>query len=214
LHQNKNLFNLEHANDFFFESEDLVTKEIRSSWYMFAYRFLPCVNSDWLKCITGSRAKLCINMFKHITVSDEAFARWVLECKREKVEAEVTGPNREVDRKFEKPKGSHDSNKYMVRYLEIYEQVKLRRTDKNRIIYNNWFWTYFKKSNSIYFKEAPSKARDVSINQTKMIFPNLDDDINVLATTTTYDDHVLDDFTNTDSNHLLNEERVTEVVEL
>ena len=58
-----------------------VTKEIRLSWYIFAYKFLICVNSDWLKALSGNKAKLMVNMFKLVSVSDEAFTRWVLEVK-------------------------------------------------------------------------------------------------------------------------------------
>jgi hypothetical protein len=186
LKQNKQLFNIDHTNEFYHENDDL-PRHVRFSWYMFAYRFLPCVNSDWLKCISGSQAKHCINMFKYITVSDEAFVRWVIECKKDKLEAEFNDPSKKyIDRKFEKPKGSHDSNKYLVRYNEIYEQVKRLRNDRNRSIYNNWFWTYFKKSNQQYFQEAPVKSRDVSINLTKILPPTLDEAVKFTAPTTTY----------------------------
>lgn len=48
-----------------------------------------------MKSITGKKAQHKINMFKVITISDEAFTRWVLEIKLQKVMAEIKENNLE-----------------------------------------------------------------------------------------------------------------------
>jgi hypothetical protein len=125
--------------------------EARAPWYIFVYKFLVCVNGDLLKNISGAQAKEQKNIFNYITISDEAFARWVLEIRYLKV---VQDMNNIIGKKpvFQKPTGQHDSNKYSSRYNEIHRFVREgREVTKNR--WNDLFWYYFKIQNKILFVE-------------------------------------------------------------
>jgi hypothetical protein len=179
------LFNLEIASQFYLEDEKL-PMNIRKAWYVFANRFLPCVNGEWLKCLTGVRVKSRINMFTYISVSDEAFARWVLEVKHQKIMEEQEN-GFDVEKKFEKPKGAHDSNKFLSRYNEIHAEVKAGRTDHNKNIYNNWFWTYFKLHNSRLFQETSKITKNDMDNSKVVAHATIDELIAPSATTITYD---------------------------
>lgn len=54
----------------------------RLAWFLYCYKFLTCVNGDWLRAINPAKARNQINLHRYITVSDEAFVRWVLEVKK------------------------------------------------------------------------------------------------------------------------------------
>lgn len=124
--------------------------EARAPWYIFVYKFLVCVNGDLLKNISGAQAKEQKNIFNYITISDEAFALWVLEIRYLKVVEEMNNNNGK--KLFQKPTGQHDSNKYSSRYSEIHRKVREgREKTKNR--WNDLFWYYFKIQNKILFQE-------------------------------------------------------------
>ena len=173
-----------------------VSKEIRLSWYIFAYKFLSCVNSDWLKSITGRKAQLKINLFKFISVSDEAFTRWVLEVKYKKVMTDMKSNNSVTKKKPEKSRGSHDSLKFSRRYTEIYQEVKTGRSAETRTIYNNWFWTYFMKHNPLLFADAAPDKRTASGDALKEDMPDEDEEIHTdsINITETYTENDIDDY--------------------
>lgn len=142
------MFPLEIMNKFY---DDTIPQEARAPWYIFVYKFVVCVNSELLRAISGAQAKEQRNIFNYITISDEAFARWVLETKYLKVQAEVaTGES--TKKVFQKPSGAHDSNRYSSRYNEIHKLVREGRSvSKNK--WNNLFWKYFKLQHKILFQE-------------------------------------------------------------
>lgn len=142
------MFPLEIMNKFY---DDTIPEEARAPWYIFVYKFVVCVNSELLRAISGAQAKEQRNIFNYITISDEAFARWVLETKYLKVQAEVaTGES--TKKVFQKPSGAHDSNRYSSRYNEIHKLVREGRSvSKNK--WNNLFWKYFKLQHKILFQE-------------------------------------------------------------
>jgi hypothetical protein len=186
---------LQPESDYFLSSSGDIPKKARRNWYIFGYKFLSCVNSEWLKCISGTKVKSSINMFRYITTSDEAFARWVLEVKREKIEEEPRQEeNVEVKKPFVKKKGVHDSNRFSSRYNEIYKIVKNGRTIENRIIYNNWFWTYFRSLNPVHFSDSPSIPRNkFTENNFKSGQPLLDEAVPVFAAAAATEFYNLDD---------------------
>ena len=142
------MFPLEIMNKFY---DDTIPEEARAPWYIFVYKFVVCVNSELLRAISGAQAKEQRNIFNCITIYDEAFARWVLETKYLKVQAEVaTGES--TKKVFQKPSGAHDSNRYSSRYNEIHKLVREGRSvSKNK--WNNLFWKYFKLQHKILFQE-------------------------------------------------------------
>jgi hypothetical protein len=179
------LFSLEDAKHFYMNTEKL-PKEVRRAWFLFAHRFLPCVNSDWLRSLSGTKVKSRVNMFQFISVSDEAFVRWVLEVKYKRIKEEIDN-GYEIDSKFVKPKGAHDSNRYLSRYNEIHAEVKAGRSKENQVIYNNWFWTYFKLHYKILFQDN-SKISIEDIAASKHVaLAGIDDIVPSSAKTTTYE---------------------------
>ena len=123
--------------------------EARAPWYIFVYKFLVCLNGDLLKAISGAQAKEQRNIFNYITISDEAFATWVLEIRYLKVVEDMNN-NSGKNPVFKKPTGQHDSNRYSSRYSEIHREVREgREITKNR--WNDLFWYYFKIQNKILF---------------------------------------------------------------
>ena len=142
------MFPLEIMNKFY---DDTIPEEARAPWYIFVYKFVVCVNSELLRAISGAQAKEQRNIFNYITISDEAFARWVLETKYLKVQAEVAR-GESTKKAFQKPSGAHDSNRYSSRYNEIHKLVREGRSvSKNK--WNNLFWKYFKLQHKILFQE-------------------------------------------------------------
>jgi hypothetical protein len=86
------MFNIEESKHFYDKN---VPKHCRKAWYLFVYKFLICVNGDLLKSLTGPQVKEQKNIFNYVSVSDEAFTRWVLEIKFQKVQHEVFNPTSE-----------------------------------------------------------------------------------------------------------------------
>ena len=142
------MFPLEIMNKFY---DDTIPQEARAPWYIFVYKFVVCVNSELLRAISGAQAKEQRNIFNYITISDEAFARWVLETKYLKVQAEVaTGES--TKKVFQKPSGAHDSNRYSSRYNEIHKLVREGRSvSKNK--WNHLFGNILSYNIKFYFKK-------------------------------------------------------------
>ena len=114
------MFPLEITNKFY---DDSIPKEARAPWYIFVYKFVVCVNGELLRAVSSAQAKEQRNIFNFITISDEAFARWVLETKFLKVQAEVAS-GESTKKAFQKPSRAHDSNRYASRYNEIHKLVR------------------------------------------------------------------------------------------
>lgn len=142
------MFPLEITNRFY---DDSIPEEARAPWYIFVYKFLVCVNGELLRAISSAQAKEQRNIFNYITISDEAFARWVLETKFLKVQAEVASGD-STKKAFQKPSGAHDSNRYSSRYNEIHKLVREGRS-KSKNKWNHLFWKYFKLQHKILFQE-------------------------------------------------------------
>ena len=172
------MFDLEQTSRFY---DPKVPKDVRKAWYLFVYKFLICVNGDLLKSLQGSQAKEQKNIFSYVSVSDEAFVRWVLEIKYREVSAEAFNPQNEP-KTFQKPKGQHDSLMYASRYYEIYTEVlegrKITRND-----WNDVFWVYYKVNHAILFRENSIISQE-SLARASQI-PAMDDERLVQAVTLT-----------------------------
>jgi hypothetical protein len=165
------MFNLEDCNEFY---NPEVPKRYRKSWYIFVYKFLICVNGDLLKSLQGSQVKEQKNIFNYVSVSDEAFTRWVLEIRLQKVKFEMQHED-SGKKAFQKPSGPHASLMYSSRYSEIYSQV----LEGRKITTNDWndiFWSYFKIYNKELFQENSTISHDSMARAHQNATPMLDDD--------------------------------------
>lgn len=178
------MFNVEDTSKFYDKN---IPKDIRRIWYIFAYRFLTCVNSDWLKAVSSSRVKSQTHMFRFISVSDEAYVRWILEVKRNKFmslarqEAEHFG-SKDFNKTFQKPKGFHDSTKFSSRYIEIHKQVKDgRKQQEDKDLWNAYFWAYFKRQNAMLFRETSNITREATSSAFKNSLPDEDEEMPISA---------------------------------
>ena len=151
-----------------------VPREYRKSWYLFVFKFLICVNGALLKSLQGPQVKEQKNIFNFVSVSDEAFTRWVLEVKLLKVLAEVNNTNLQKA-PFQKPKGQHDSLLFSARYCDIYKEVLVGRT-VTRNDWNDIFWVYFKLNHPILFKENSTITQDTLARSNHTSIPMMDDD--------------------------------------
>jgi hypothetical protein len=100
-----------------------------------------------------------VNIFRFVTVSDEAFVRWTLEIKRPKLlEEENNGwplPNG-----GRKPPGMHDSRQYSQRYAAIHQEIKKLRTTQNVQNWNNLFWSMYRYVQPKFFEDPSSLTSD------------------------------------------------------
>lgn len=143
------MFNIENAAEFY---DPKVPTNHRKAWYLFVYKFLVCVNGDLLKSIQGSKVREQKNIFQDVSVSDEAFTRWVIEIKYKKVMYEVENPDIVKQKNFKKPTGQHASLMFSSRYAVIYAEVlKGRKTTRND--WNDVFWNYYKAFHPELFQE-------------------------------------------------------------
>ena len=151
-----------------------VPKQYRKPWYLFVFKFLICVNGDLLKSFQGSQVKEQKNIFSFVSVSDEAFTRWVIEVKLFKVIAEVKNTNCNKPQ-FQKPKGQHDSLMFSARYCDIYKEVLQGRT-VSRNDWNDIFWLYFKLNHPILFRENSTITQDTLARSNQIPVITMDDD--------------------------------------
>lgn len=164
------MFNLEHCKEFY---NPYVPANYRKSWYLFVFKFLVCVNGDFLKSLQGSQVKEEKNIFSFISVSDEAFARWALEVKYQEVKLGLG--NNEEKKKFKKPPGPHKSIKYSSRYSVIYKEVLDGRTITTNA-WNDFFWAFFKYHNPTLFHENSSISAASMVRARNNATPTLDND--------------------------------------
>ena len=150
--------------DHFYHDEHFDSPKTRFVWFVYCYKFLSCVNSDWLKSVNPSNARNQVNMFRFITVSDEAFVRWVLEVKKNKLlEEKRLGDSATKSIGKKKPNGMHDSRQFSHLYAEIHSDVKKRRSNIDTNNWNNLFWSLFEAVKPKYFVD-PSSLVCESIN--------------------------------------------------
>ena len=176
------MFNIENAKYFY---DPKVPRDHRQAWYLFVYKFLVCVNGDLLKSIQGSKVKEQKNIFQDVSVSDEAFTRWVIEIKYKKVKYEVENPEN-IDMKnkkhFKKPPGQHASIMYSSRYAVIHAEVlQGRKTTRND--WNDVFWNYYKAFHPDLFQER-SIITQANLTRERLDETPLDDDDQLVQATT------------------------------
>ena len=169
------MFETEEMNHFYDDKyfDNIAT---RQAWYVYCYKFLTCVNGEWLKSISPSNARNQVNLFRYVTVSDEAFVRWVLEVKRPKLlEEKKNGwPTSSGGRK---PSGSHHSRQFSHRYAEIHYEVKHKRARDNSQDWNNLFWSMYRIIHTKLFLD-PSSLLAMELGQSnyhKVVQPDEDD---------------------------------------
>ena len=136
------MFNLDEM-DHFYDDEYFHNIATRQAWYVYCYKFLTCVNGEWLKSVKATHARYQVNLFRYVTVSDEAYVRWVLEVKKPKlIKEQLKGwPSNSGGRK---PNGTHDSRQFFPRYAEIHYEVKKKRSYPNSHNWNNLFWSMYR----------------------------------------------------------------------
>ena len=154
LMKREKMFNFEEMSHFY-DEKYFGNIDTRRAWYIFCYKFLSCVNGEWLKSINPTNARNQVNLFRYITVSDEAFVRWVLEVKMPKLlqEQKEGWPGTNGGKK---PNGMHDSRQYSQRYAEIHYQVKQFRSSKTAEEWNNLFWSIYRFIHPSYFTDPTS----------------------------------------------------------
>lgn len=198
------MFNIEKAAEFY---DPKVPRDHRKAWYLFVYKFLVCVNGDLLKSVQGSKVKEQKNIFQDVSVSDEAFTRWVIEIKIKKVKYEIENPEMMKKRNFKKPPGQHASIMFSSRYAVIHAEVlQGRKTTRND--WNDVFWNYYKAFHPELFQE---RSIITHANMTKEHFdetPLEDDDHLVQATTITNNSNPVAALTEEELQSITNREEV------
>lgn len=160
----------------FYDETYFDNNKTRITWYIFCFKFLTCVNGEWLRSLNGANARSQTNMFRFVTVSDEAFVRWVLEVKKPKLllEQQNGWPNSTKGRKS-KPNGIHDSRQFSGRYAIIHQQVKEHRNSKTFHNWNNLFWSMYRCIHPRLFADPSSVVCDVNQVVNKTLYPNEDE---------------------------------------
>jgi hypothetical protein len=173
LMKKKQMFSFEEINNFY-SSDSFSNNSTRQAWYVFCLKFLTCVNGEWLKCISGNQARNQVNMFRFITVSDEALVRWTLEIKEPKlIEEEKNGWP--VNNGGRKPNGIHASRQYSNRYAIIHQQVKELRSSKAAEEWNNLFWSMYRYIHPKLFEDSSSEKSGINQIVGKTQHPDEDD---------------------------------------
>jgi hypothetical protein len=167
------MFQFEEINHFY-DPNYFGNNDTRRAWYIFCFKFLSCVNGEWLRSINPSNARNKINMFRYITVSDEAFTRWVLEVKYPKLLQEQKD-GWPATSGGKKPNGMHDSRQYSQRYAEIHCQVKQFRSSKAAEDWNNLFWSIYRVIHPTYFADIGSDVSNSAHGTCKIQYPEEDD---------------------------------------
>ena len=158
----------------FYRDEYFDSGDTRKAWYLYCYKFLTCVNGDWLKSVNPSNARNQVHMFRYVTVSDEAFVRWVLEVKKVKLFDEKLH-GWPVASGGKKPNGMHDSRQFSLRYAEIHSEVKKRRSDNNSHQWNNLFWSIYRLVQPKFFVDPTSLTSESLSGTMKVHIPDEDD---------------------------------------
>ena len=133
-----------------FEDDD----DVKLAWYTYIVDFMKCVSSKWKKIISEKYMGNRVKIDSYITISDEAFVRWLLWLKLDHyLELNKKG-ELQLETKIKKTRlGPHDSKHHIDYYSKLYKDVKESRKDG----------TIMKKWNDIFWEQAeiycPGKAR-------------------------------------------------------
>ena len=151
--------------DHFYRDEYFESQPTRLAWFIYCYKFLPCVNGEWLRAINPANARNQVNLLRYITVSDEAFVRWVLEVKKSKLleEKRQGWPIASAVGNKRKPNGMHESRQFSHLYAEIHSEVKKRRSVSSSHQWNNLFWSIYMVVKPKFFVD-PSSVTCESLN--------------------------------------------------
>jgi len=159
--------------------------KVAEAFYIFVYKLLPCINEIWRSKMTDNHIYLRTNIFDVITPSDEAFVRWVINCKIDSIH-ELKQTNYELDNTQKgKKKGPHDSSKEIEEYIRIHNTIMLLRDNETmRRTWNELFWNTMEAkhtdkillTNTLNLKKQRTNEE---VNETRAKLPKLDDNMSL-----------------------------------
>lgn len=135
LFEDKKLFDLSLISKFR-DPEYENDEEVKYAWFVYCYEIMRCVSLNWKKHTSAHTIKNRPKLDRVITLSDEAFGRFVLNVK---VPEYFTSKETGIPAK--KKKGPQDTKVKMQCYSIIYAEVKKSRQDKKIMKkWNSIFW--------------------------------------------------------------------------
>ena len=155
---------------------------IRGAWFIFVYKILPQVNEEWGRVLKDNHVKDKPNIYDYTSLSDEVLARWVINCKYDKLMEEKNQgwPQKDPDKKGKK-EGPHESrvllNLYCDEYKKTRESFMVQNSAECKKIQETWndiFW----KACELYipdkFKLQETKKKSYKVDSA--VLPGMDDD--------------------------------------
>jgi hypothetical protein len=157
---------------------------VNYAWYIYVHKLLPCVNSQWQQAMNDGNLRKKASIHKHISISDEALVRWIINCKYPALQAEKKAgwPAPANPPTKGKKKGKHDSSAYIGLYSTIYSTIAKSRSDKaNNSKWNNLFWNTISANQPVLFQAISRINADTMTASDADMLPGLDPAIDQTA---------------------------------
>jgi hypothetical protein len=160
------------------EADDTKKEQIKEAWYLYCYKILKYGNEQWLIAMKDKQLAKQKNIFKLVSCSDDALARWTILVQKPYF-IEMKRKNWEIDPATKgKKKGAHISKKEMPLYIELYDKIKSKRS--NKMIKANWnklFWAKMEQHHpDALQKPQERRVRSILPKHTIARLPGMDED--------------------------------------
>jgi len=141
-----------------------VDDELRKAWYIFIAEFCRSVSYHWKSYLTKINNRNDATFKGNLTMSDEAFAMWVVYCKYDEAKEEAEeikkmGIDKWKNSRNKKRAGPHDSKELIKHYIKYYDKLTEARSNKASDAY--WQKMFFDD----LFKEPSKASSNVSIQE-------------------------------------------------
>lgn len=169
-------------NPDFDSMNQLMRSGVENNWLVFVYKILPLVNEEWNRVLKDNHIQEQPNIYDYTSLSDEVFARWVINCKYDKLmeEAKDGWPERDADKKGKK-EGPHESRVLLKSYCEEYSKIKKSFLMPNKVacklIQEKWNDMFWSRMQSVYpekFESKELKKKPIKIEMQDL--PGMDED--------------------------------------
>lgn len=160
------------------DADDAKKELIKEAWYLYCCKILKYGNEQWLIAMKDKQLPKQKNIFKMVSCSDDALTRWTILVQKQYF-IEMKNRNWEIDPATKgKKKGAHISKKEMPLYIELYDKIKNKRSNKTvKADWNKLFWAKMEQHHpDALQKPQERRVRSILPKTTVARLPGMDEE--------------------------------------
>ena len=156
------MFDLQIMNKFYNKDYEK-DKEVLEAWYLYCYKLLPSVSKQWRDAVCSEKLPHKTNMYKCITISDDALVRWLVELWMPRLLQRKANQWKPVVKSL--GRGPHESLEKRDDFVSWYEVIKESRQDPYLAFkWNDLFWNEVERKHADKFNRKSLRVNKTIAN--------------------------------------------------